>query len=455
MRKTNELWSEAQSFIYDPDLISGPWNPPGQLGTVTVANNPVRNRFETIESGSGFQNWNGCEHYKLTRTEVPGPLTYASSNRHDGSGPYFKYTVSNKPYLWGEFGGGGVGSTIGSWDTPFVGLPVLYDLGRDEASLPSAIRLSDLVDSSLQAMLPMIRPKLSIINSILELRDFKSLPRTIDKVEIALKGFSLTNLRYYFQSLKRRRLGGIPGSLRRILHAGADGYLQTQFNLSPLLSDIAGIYRAVFGIAKEIKRLLDDEGKPQIRHYKRSLAGELPAVNTELTIPSASYYGGAIDGDIKYYRQALYRAPVFHAQVEYDYSLTRLQRENALLLGLLDGLGVSLNPQIIWNAIPWSFVIDWVADVSRWLGQFNAQSLGPTTRIRRYLYSVRVERDIILSLNIGIGSPYASSGKVDVCHLNEILYFRVPSRVDVLRSLRTTGLDLKEFSLGAALAVSR
>lgn len=42
---------------------------------------------------------------------------------------------------------------------------------------------------------------------------------------------------------------------------------------------------------------------------------------------------------------------------------------------LLDSLGFELNPKIIWDAIPFTFVIDWFFGVGSWLERFKIDTL--------------------------------------------------------------------------------
>jgi hypothetical protein len=57
-----------------------------------------------------------------------------------------------------------------------------------------------------------------------------------------------------------------------------------------------------------------------------------------------------------------------------------------VLRGLLDSLGFELNPRIIWDAIPFSFVIDWFFGVGSWLQRFRVDALElPITLVDAFL----------------------------------------------------------------------
>jgi hypothetical protein len=56
------------------------------------------------------------------------------------------------------------------------------------------------------------------------------------------------------------------------------------------------------------------------------------------------------------------------------------------LLGLLDTLGFELNPRIIWDALPFTFVIDWFFDVGGYLNRYSIDTLElPIVYVDSYL----------------------------------------------------------------------
>lgn len=48
---------------------------------------------------------------------------------------------------------------------------------------------------------------------------------------------------------------------------------------------------------------------------------------------------------------------------------------DAFLRGSLDTLGIELNPRILWDEIPFSFVVDWFFGVGSWLNQYRVDAL--------------------------------------------------------------------------------
>jgi hypothetical protein len=145
----------------------------------------------------------------------------------------------------------------------------------------------------------------------------------------------------------------------------------------------------------------------------------------------------------------------FHAQVEYNFWFTRFQTENAQWLGLLDALGVNLNPAIIWNAIPWTFVIDWVVDISRWLDQRKVLNLEPAVNISRYMWSWKFSRTVRLRIAANSELSPEFQGYVYLPDLVETIYRRDLQLPTYSQFLTGSGLSSKELSLGVALAITR
>jgi hypothetical protein len=57
-----------------------------------------------------------------------------------------------------------------------------------------------------------------------------------------------------------------------------------------------------------------------------------------------------------------------------------------ILRGLLDSLGFELNPRIIWDALPFTFVIDWFFGVGSWLDRYRIDALElPITLVDSFL----------------------------------------------------------------------
>jgi hypothetical protein len=150
----------------------------------------------------------------------------------------------------------------------------------------------------------------------------------------------------------------------------------------------------------------------------------------------------------------------FHAEIEYTYKYAQFQVEFAQLLGLLDAFGINLNPATIWRAIPFSFIVDWVINVGRWLDRLKLRNMEPAINIRRYCWSIKRSRRIDctigrFSANYSPNSSvFAPDHSIPLPSVSETSYGRwitLPDRT----SIESSSLDSEEFTLGAALLLSR
>jgi hypothetical protein len=409
------------------------------------------------QSGSHKSEWTSFEHYKVSSgdVQIPGKLDYSLPTVWGA--PSYQTTWGQPVHPYAAYSS----DWFGEAGQLNFGLTPLYVKRPDGGFVPPPGDLDFLVQRSLDAMLPRIKSDLSLINSVIELKDFYSLPHTIAQIA------SLPDL---YKSLGRlippggltfSSLRGFTRPLREWFRAGADSYLQAKFNILPLLSDIAALSHAMSRVDRRLNDLITRSGNVRRRHYT-SLIAELHPTQDEKTVSFSSTYPGEYEivSHLTLERYSYPTSTTFHAEIEYNYNYTRYQVEHARILGFLDAIGLNLNPAIIWNAIPWSFVVDWVIGISQWLSQQRIGLMDPKINIRRYLWSVKRARSIISTgrsvrpfYGFG-GEPNVTSPTVPLPVVNEVAYRRQLYEPG-LSSIRLSGLNPQEFTLGAALVISR
>jgi hypothetical protein len=326
---------------------------------------------------------------------------------------------------------------------PLAGLPEFVVRRADGGFVPPPAILDMLEGMAMKTMLPTIKAELSLVNSLIELRDFKSLSHTLEFAK------SVTRIK----EIGRR-------TLQHILKGAADVHLQSAFNILPLLSDISGFRTALSRTERQVNDLITRSGRLQTRHFRWAWREHDDTSDISEAFWPISL-SDVINQRVNYYlkRQAIHESSLFHAQIQYNYNFTGYQVVHAQLLGLLDSLGVNFNPQIIWNAIPWSFVVDWVASVGRFLDQFKVLNLEPKINIRRYLWSVKRARTIYVerrNVNVSMfhGEMLDYTSAVSLPAIKETTYRRslgMPSHSSILSS----GVSLNEITLGASLVIAR
>jgi hypothetical protein len=398
--------------------------------------------------------WKPFQHYKRTAEMSTSPLLVpqwtgsynGSYDPPDHTGYFWGHLGYHQDKLVGFRGFGGA-------DNPTQGLlPLFVPEANGGNFIPPPVDLDSLLQQGLKAMLPAMKEGLSLINSLIETRDFKSLPRTL----LSAKSL-VTSLRAISTKSSTGRAWDYiarKATAKEIRLVLADSYLQWSFNIAPLWSDVKGIYRSLTRLEKDVNRLITASAKSQQRHFTVPLS-EL----SDSTDTVGPYIVGSIEGIYAQgtsYRYTRSETSKFHAMIEYNYNYTQFQLQHAALLSLLDSFSINLGlSKVIWNATRWTFVIDWVFGVSRYLDQFSMANMAPVINIRRALWSISRKRAIACTYDLyGADRSYPHAQGFPASTVQETAYRRELWQL-TRSSIQSSGVNLKEFTLGAALVITR
>lgn len=337
------------------------------------------------------------------------------------------------------------------------GLPLFVDESRDGDFVVPPDNLNALNQRALAGMLPVIRAELSLLNSLVELKDVKTIAKSARLVRSAIAGTAAA-------AFRKRSL-----PISELIRTVADLKLQYAFNIRPLLSDIAGIRTSLALLEKRVNRLVSRAGALQSRHYAFKWKEFTDSVD-EVANPSGydPWYWWSSNASppvwptqrYQQYRDVRYDSSTFHGQIQYNYNYTDYQLAHAQELALLDSFGANYNPQVIWNAIPWSFVIDWVSRVGDFLDQFKVSHMNPRINIQRYLWSVRRSRTISVRRGVINSPPFLDTVQVPRGHMyhypvvKQTAYKRVVQQPES-SWINSSGLSQDEITLASALVLSR
>jgi hypothetical protein len=273
-----------------------------------------------------------------------------------------------------------------------------------------------------------VEEAVSIPNFVYELGDLRSIPGTIDSLK------RLTGIKR--RGKKHTTLGDI-----------SDVHLQAEFGVKPLVSDLQRLWDAVANLKEQYKAYVDKAGKLQRRHYTGYFTA--PSVSdSTFTVPSSVNWPG---------RHATSHTSVkYTATLVYTYTLPDLLKdspEQALKKFAADRLGLHLNPTTIWNAIPFSFLIDYVVRVGDWLKQFDQKSINPAVTIWDFIESLTYDQIVTTWV-----TPYnrlTENGERKVGTTTLKVYQRRRSVPDTYTALQLSGLSTREIINMAALGGSR
>ncbi|DAD52690.1 maturation protein [ssRNA phage SRR7976301_10] len=278
-----------------------------------------------------------------------------------------------------------------------------------------------------------------------------------------------------FRYLARRLASASLGSARSVLSAIADGgfglsarngtvknlssvYLANEFAWKPFIRDIVSLYQTFASFEARFADVISRAGKPQQRYYGTTVTGTsvaetyVDAAGDNVSMPGTGWRLPSF-----YVRGHVLPSPGarYHATVRYRYPLPpELKTASGRVKALLDALGVNRNPSIIWNAIPFTFLVDWLVNVSRFLEQFKTTNIVFQTEILDFCHSVKFQRRIVGEMNTWSkrGSTALQSGYVA---FDQITHTRYERKVGLMPgfpgALQTSGLSPREIALSGAL----
>lgn len=347
---------------------------------------------------------------------------------------------------------------------------VMSPYGMYDSSLAWGViqppNLEDLKQRALNSIMPGIKAQMSLMNSVYELKDFKSYFKAIRKKYQRFR-FLTAHLPKRFWG--RQTLGDLytgwkrflaetksltPGSLTYQTAKQASGYfLEWKFNLSSVIRDVFSAKKALASFEKDLNRFITNEGRVRVGHWGTSVES-VPSSQRETaySIGPPMYPPLSVGSSIEATSSAV--ETLFHAEVRYNYNMTDYEREHARALAYLDAFGVNLNPAIIWNAMKFTFVIDWFIGVSQFLDQFKVRNLEPRVNILGALWSALHTRTTDWTkVHTAAYEGVQFTHSVSMPRVSEEGYLRrlwMPG----ISSLLASGLNVSEFTLGAALVIA-
>ncbi len=218
--------------------------------------------------------------------------------------------------------------------------------------------------------------------------------------------------------------------------------LAWSFGWKPTAGDLQAFAQATLGLTAKLeafKNLLNAKLKSRYKNYSQSL------------IRTGTYTSGL---DTTGWRAVLAQDVVSY--IVYQPQPFAVMGEVELYLrAVLDSLGFELNPRIIWDAIPFSFVADWFVGVGNVLDRFHVDALElPVLYVDSY---VQFKERIIVHSNPVIVAGGDQQPKNVYCggwQTDETVFYRLPIVADplTLQGLGFKTPSTKQIVLGLSLA---
>jgi len=153
-------------------------------------------------------------------------------------------------------------------------------------------------------------------------------------------------------------------SLRRgFLSNVANANLNYQYGWKPTIGDISAMVNSIRNLQKKI-----DEWNRSLGAFKKRQCLVLSDTISKSGTSNVSTWGTVA------WSGSLTRSVTAHITFV-PLPLREMTNLERLLRGTLDSLGFELNPGILWDAIPFSFVVDWFLNIGSYLERFKLDTL--------------------------------------------------------------------------------
>lgn len=221
-------------------------------------------------------------------------------------------------------------------------------------------------------------------------------------------------------------------------------YIGYKFGWKPTVADLSELIDGVLNLRAKIKAFNDSIGGLIERHTSVKL--DLPTSATgSIAWPSGNH-------------SASYTATCTRVcAASITYAPQQIAAINSLDLtcrALLDSMGFELNPRIIWDAIPFSFVVDWFFGVGSFLDRFRVDTLElPIVLVDSYV-SYKENLNIEWSWLRANDGQYTSRPKSAGARYSRKFFHRMPTYPDFasLAGLGWKMPTLNQAALGVSLA---
>lgn len=262
------------------------------------------------------------------------------------------------------------------------------------ASLPSPSTGSVLSarQTAFNIFTTQIPADVSIANFLYELKDFKELGKHL------AKGFDILKSGSHLPTKGKIKVKKIPS-------AANSTFLEYNFAWAPLIGDLIKLTQVADNIHRRLTFLRDNYGKVvKLNFYRPNFYGSDPSILGEVH----STYTNA-EGTYNQLKLVGYKADF----AAHGLLVSRLNGLDDALTGLKAtwaALGLNNPAKIIWNAIPFSFIFDWINPFGHFLDRLAVQPFSGTFDVFDITSSIKEEitfeeSAVLYGTNIGGNLP--------------------------------------------------
>ena len=178
--------------------------------------------------------------------------------------------------------------------------------------------------------------------------------------------------------------GMIPKLERSVSKTVSGNFLAYNFGIAPFIGDLKVFLSVAETVSKRLEYLKKTLGKTVDLHHDYDL------VAREGFVKTMNFRGNNPDGMNVEFRQVGYKGKI-HFAAKLLQNLEGLGSVLAMPKALASALGLNNPAAIIWEAIPYSFVLDWLFNLSGQLNRLAIQPFGGEWRLTDVGHSIKQE----------------------------------------------------------------
>jgi hypothetical protein len=230
-------------------------------------------------------------------------------------------------------------------------------------------------------------------------------------------------------------------SRRSVLKNFANGHLNVSFGWLPFISDVKSIHKLLRRCVSNYEAFLSNSLKVHKRRYQLKLDNPVEEPHV--------FFGSSSDPlGFGYHEYTSDGPPVYRFTVEYTYAINPSPYN--LVKGCLDQLGIRKDAQIIWDALPYSFIVDWFFNVGQLLHRLSSDNLDVSVEILSCCHSLKWSGYSTSYWRLGTG-PFTK-----ICTISSLFYERkVCDPTNVPDSPEPGLVSFREVALIGSLLVSQ
>lgn len=236
------------------------------------------------------------------------------------------------------------------------------------------------------AMRPQFKTGFSTLNFLLELKDLRDLIPNALRTLRGLKEVVESQLKVMGDLSQKFRRGKLLdanlNTLHQIVDSMAEAKLVKDFGVEPFIGDLDRISKIVCRFEDNFKRFREGADALNLtRHFKAFFepTTEYRESMTRTVVINLSGFDVTYECKVAYFDSQSNGTPVGHvsynATLDYTYACKTLMDMDPYVAALYTELGIKPDATIIWNAIPFSFVLDWFFNIQDFLDKYASVEL--------------------------------------------------------------------------------